>query len=554
MNKKINLSTVMSLYVMLIVVPVLILSGILAYYTIERSQDMQVEEARQNLNTLITTAETNMNSVESLFNTVCFDTKIANFLASEYKADSYFVYKDEIFPRVEIIKNVAASGIVNLSVYMKNETIPEGYEYFRYFSENEWVQKLANGLSGTNGKWVIDEEENGKKLLFLQGIYAPYRDELLAVAVGEVSVEWLLLQNNSAIGDVWVSCDGFLYSTSAEKMPDIVGGYARNDKYVTIQKQLSRLNTDIILRVPNKTPSRVVTSYVVLCVCVLVVSLMIYFFILNRIVKDANHMIKQIQKSVENDFQDYVVSDSKFELSIIADKFNEIVEQIHFLIDDGVEKKLAQREAQIAAMQCQINPHMLCNSLQIIQYQLEMAGQYEISDTVATFGKIMRYGIDDKTIITNVGQEVEHLYSYVEFQKLRYAPGEIDFHIEVEEELKIVSMIKLTLQPLVENALTHGKVKAVPIKIRVRIYRKGDSIHFEVMNTGKKLSESEIQKMNNLLQEKKEDKTRKSIGLQNINRRNILFYSERSMLQVRADVEGNTCIAFEIPYQNKEGC
>ena len=135
----------------------------------------------------------------------------------------------------------------------------------------------------------------------------------------------------------------------------------------------------------------------------------------------------------------------------------------------------------------------------------------------------------------------------------KYHKGE-DFHIEVEEELKKVSMIKLTLQPLVENALTHGKVKAVPIKIRVRIYRKGDSIHFEVMNTGKKLSESEIQKMNNLLQEKKEDKTRKSIGLQNINRRNILFYSERSMLQVRADVEGNTCIAFEIPYQNKEGC
>ncbi len=550
MRKKarLNLNVIMRWYTILVVLPVLILAVAVSWNVWNSSRGKQAELAREQMNSVIVTAEMSMSNVANLFNLVCFDMEVINFFSQPYEADSYYIYNDKILPRIKLIQTASNSGVSDLTVYMKNETIPEGYGMFEHFSRDTTAEELETLLENTGGRWLTDRADDNRKLCYIQGIYAAYSDELLAIVEAEISPEWLLFSNQNFQDEIWVSDEELLYTNSVEEMPASLGEFRRTKQHIIMSRDFSSLGLKLVLRTKEDSPYQYMAVYILLFLGFLAASMLVYLFLLRGVVRDANNMICQIRRSVDHDFNEYVVTESRFELAVIAEKFNEIVEQIHLLIDDSVEKKLAQREAQITAMQCQINPHMLCNSLQIIQYQLEMNQQYDISRSVAILGKIMRYGIDNKSIMTSVELEVEHLNLYMEFQKLRFDPGEVEFEVDADENLNKCSMIKLTLQPIVENALIHGKRKGQPIRVTVRVYKKENRIRFEIINTGKKQSKEELDNMRRQLHEPESSAGRSSIGLTNINRRNTLFYSEKSELQIGTDEEGNTKIAFEIPY------
>ena len=550
--KKMNLNTVMPLYTFLIVVPVLITSIVFAGYAARQTAEAELEKAQELADAVVITTETAVNRTVDLFNSVCYDTTLINFLSLPYRDDSYFTYTNRILPLMEMLQTAGGSSINELSLYMKNETIPEGYGIFKRFSSRPKDGELDKAVSPLRGSWRLTEVEGGHRLYYTQGIYSYYGDELLAILEAQISFEAFLPQNISSTAGIWFLRGEEIYASSGGEVPQFSGESHRDGEWVAVRQELDPLDLQVIIQLPNSASRQWIVFYIVLFAGVLVVSLLVYYIILRRVVQDTNQMIAQIRQTVDNDFQGHVSTESCFELSVVAEMFNDIVKQIHVLIEDGVEKKLAQRDAQITAMQCQINPHMLCNSLQVIQYQLELAKQYEISDMVACLGRIMRYSIDDKSILTTVELEVEHLCLYVEFQKLRMKPGELTFDVAVEESVKKAPMLKLLLQPLVENAISHGKPKGQPITIFVRIFGVGERIRFEVGNTGVRLDEAKVSQMREIIQAPAERSSGKSIGLQNINRRLNLFYSQESSLQVEINDEGDTVIAFEIPYNSNQ--
>ncbi len=551
--KKINLNVIVRFYALLIIVPMLLMTVLLTYYAVNRSQRDEIENAEELLDSVAITAQTNIDSIVNLSAMLCYDTEIMGFLSQPYSTSDYYTYNEKILPRVQTIQVAAGSSVSRLSVYMKNKTIPEGYGIFRHFDTSEKFRYFESSISTLKGNWVLYGEGDEKRIYYVQGIYNFYGDELLALLTMEMSADMLIPQNMYGMAEVWISDGDVIYTSTSETLPDFTGDVRRYGKHITVKEGIPELGVTAVLRVERNASLGYITAFIVLFVCFMAVAIIMYFILLYRVIRDANRMIAQIQSTVDNDFKGYVSTESRFELSVIAEKFNDIVEQIHLLINDGVEKNLAQRDAQITAMQCQINPHMLCNSLQIVQYHLERNGQYEISDMVAVLGKIMRYGIDDKSIHTSLKMEIEHLQSYIEFQRYRMNPSELAFEVSVDKRLKDVKMLKLVLQPIVENAIRHGKPKGSPIKITVKVERLDDNIRFLISNTGVKLSDEDIEKMQKLINTPQSESGGSSIGLQNINHRLILFYSQSSRLNVGRTEEGNTLISFQIPCNFPEG-
>lgn len=531
------------LYTVLIVVPVLVLSVVLSYFVQQSAEIKELEEANEMINLVTASAQTRMDNLETLTSVVCGNVDVINFLSAPYEDNSsFYEYNDRIAPQFQLLQAASDISISDLTVYMCNDTIPEGYDIFRRIDTLEDPARLMENADPVLGKWFVTAEPS-PAIHYIRGIYSYYGDELLAVMVANVSFEIFLPGSLSADTDVWLYRDeAVLYTSGYEKEPD---SFALQQKYLTVSRGVDSLQIEAVLRSPKPQDSVYVLWYLVLFFVFMLLSVGVYFVLLRRVVRDSEQMVRQVKRIVNDGFKGYDTAKNPFEISIFNEEYNSIVQQVQALVHSGVEKNLLQRDAQIQAMQYQINPHMLCNSLNIIQYKCEAQEQYEISDMVAILGKIMRYSIDDVSVVTDIRSEMAHLQSYIQFQRMRLGEDQLQFHIQVEESLMDTGIIRLLLQPLVENALIHGKIKDQPISVTVCIERVGKYIRFQVINTGKRLTPENVREMEALLT-KKNEKARESIGLQNIHRRLTLFYGADSGLKISVTDHGDTCVWFEV--------
>lgn len=534
------------LYTVLIVVPVLVLSAVLSYLVQQNAENKQLEEAHEMINLVTASAGTRMDNLENLTSVVCNSVDVINFLSAPYSDSvNFYEYNDRIAPQFKLLQAASDVSINDLTVYMCNDTIPEGYDIFCKLSPLEEAEQLQAQLHSDWGQWYLVEEPT-PAIYYIRGIYSYYGEELLAVLVVNVSFEIFLSGSLSSNTDVIISQEETVLFTSAyETEKNLLSNALAEQKYLTVTRVFEPLQVEAALRLPRPQGSIYVLWYILLFFVFMLLSVGVYFLLLRRVVRDSEQMVRQVKQIVNDGFQDYDAEENQFKISIFNEEYNSIVSQVKELVHSGIEKNLLQRDAQIQAMQYQINPHMLCNSLNIIQYQCEAQGQYEISDMVAILGKIMRYSIDDAAVVTDIRSEMNHLQSYIQFQKMRLGEDQLQFDFQVAQELLDKKIVKLLLQPLVENALIHGKIKGQPISVTVSIQPEEDRIRFQVINTGKKLSTEEICTMENLLTQES-PKARESIGLQNIHQRLTLFYGDDSGLKISSTAQGDTCIWFEV--------
>lgn len=541
------------LYTVLIVVPVFVLSIILSYFVQRNAENKEWEEAYEKINLVTASAQTRMDNLEALSTVVCDSVNVINFLSAPYEdSSSFFEYNDRIAPQFQLLEAASDISIHDLTVYMCNDTIPEGYDIFRRMSTLEQSAMLMENANHTLGKWYVTAEP-APAVYYIRGIYSYYGETLLAVMVANVSFEIFLPGSLSSDTDVLLYQDDMvLFSSSYETEESFFSELAQQQRYLTVSREFKPLQIQTVLRCPKPQGGMYFLWYIALFFSFMLLSVGVYFVLLRRVVRDSEQMVRQVKRIVNDGFKGYNAEENRFEISIFNEEYNSIVSQVRSLVQSGVEKNLLQRDAQIQAMQYQINPHMLCNSLNIIQYKCEAQEQYEISDMVAILGKIMRYSIDDASVVTDIRSEMSHLQSYIQFQRMRLGEDQLHFAVEVEERLMDTKIIRLLLQPLVENALIHGKLRAQPISVTVRIGQVGDRIRFQVINTGKQLTPEDIRVMESLLTQKKEQ-AKESIGLQNIHRRLTLFYGEDSGLKISVTDRGDTCIWFEVAAEGVGG-
>lgn len=212
------------------------------------------------------------------------------------------------------------------------------------------------------------------------------------------------------------------------------------------------------------------------------------------------------------------------ELDVIAGHFNEMCVRLDRYIKKSYLAEIEQKNAELSALQSQINPHFLYNTLEAIRMKALMNGDREVGKMLYSMAVIFRSQIKEADVITVV-QEIHYCKKYLELFEYRYA-GKFTSEVECPEELMNYPIIKFVLQPLIENYFVHGiRTEEDGNIIRIWVEKAEDDLLIHLEDNGRGMTEEELDETNRKLRENPED-SRKSIGLQNVNRRIKAVYGE----------------------------
>lgn len=220
------------------------------------------------------------------------------------------------------------------------------------------------------------------------------------------------------------------------------------------------------------------------------------------------------------------VNNSKDELDMIACNFNDMCEKLELYIQKSYLAEIEQKNAQMQALQSQINPHFLYNTLEAIRMKAICNGDREVGKMLYSMVGLFRSQLKEADVIT-LGQELDYCKQYLELFMYRY-PGIFQYHVECCPELLSLPIIKFVLQPIVENYFIHGiDRERQDNEVWVRAEKQGENLFLYVEDNGYGMEEQEIEKKNRELRENLPDRgEKKSIGITNVNRRIKAVYGD----------------------------
>lgn len=252
----------------------------------------------------------------------------------------------------------------------------------------------------------------------------------------------------------------------------------------------------------------------------------------------------------KDDLQALVSRSNVDEITELGLSFNIMTSKVRDLLDAKVREQENLKKAELKALQAQINPHFLYNTLDTIVWMAEANKTDQVIKLVRALSSFFRIALSRGKDWISIRQEIEHVRSYLYIQKIRYRDI-LDYEIDIDESILDGTILKLTLQPLVENALYHGiKHKRNGGIITVRARRGGsDLVLLEVQDDGVGCTPYKLGKIHEQLDEESDvvSRTEEGFGLTNVNKRIKLYYGKQYGLSVESRYQEGTKITVAIP-------
>lgn len=233
----------------------------------------------------------------------------------------------------------------------------------------------------------------------------------------------------------------------------------------------------------------------------------------------------------------------EYEIQTLSDGFEQMVERLNQLIEQNRQEQIRLRSAELALLQAQINPHFLYNTLDTIVWLTEMEKNEQAVEMVTSLSSFFRSSLSNGRDIITLREEEQHVRSYLEIQQVRYKDI-LDYRIEIDASLAEYEIPKLTLQPLVENALYHGiKLKRGQGFIRVSGTSCGGDISLIVEDDGAGMDEECLRKVRGALLREQEI----GFGLSTVHERLQLLFGPSYGLQIDSEAGKGTRVSVKIP-------
>ena len=301
------------------------------------------------------------------------------------------------------------------------------------------------------------------------------------------------------------------------------------------------------------TPYDVYVEYIIrqeraffIFMCLVLAGLAVCFSsIVNSIRNPLRHLEAACKEVEKGNFSITLDDEGKDELTHFSKSFETMTSEIQLLIQEKYEQKLQYNHLEIQMLRAQINPHFLYNTLESISAGAYLKGEKELAYMAVLLGRSLRYSISQPDDTVTVRQELDELHDYMELQKIRYKE-QLNFCVSIEEELYDHRILKLLLQPLIENAVYHGiSMQTQNGSIELLGYVKNEKIIFKVIDNGPGIEEPYLTDLNDYIQGKNEKF--KTIGLRNVNRRIQLFYGSQYDVHIESSPPFGTSVIVVIP-------
>ncbi|MBS4206580.1 sensor histidine kinase [Bacillus sp. FJAT-50079] len=327
---------------------------------------------------------------------------------------------------------------------------------------------------------------------------------------------------------------------------------------ITIYETVKHGNQSWMLakRMPNQVLYKNANQLVLINALVISVSLIIVIiatiFISLRLTSPIKELIKSIKEIKQKDMKLDINTNSTDEVGILAQTIKNMVGTIDTLFMKEYRLEIANKDNQLKALQAQINPHFIYNTLQSIGTIALQNDVPRIYDLTTSFGKMMRYNMNTSEPIVPLAKEIDHIKDYLELQKQRFKQNLI-YHINLENELKDLLIPKMILQPLVENYFKHGfKQDVYPGEIWINIENQNAKLLIiTVEDNGIGMDSRKLQSVQQMLKDPQTIGKSESIGLHNVLSRIQLYFHEQAQIEISNRNPNGFKIVLSVPLRKE---
>ena len=326
-----------------------------------------------------------------------------------------------------------------------------------------------------------------------------------------------------------------------------------NEKYMLGAHKINFSDWKLVLVVPYRdilafninTRNQMILIFLIVAPLTLPFSLLVS----NSATKRIRKLIYNMRKAEHGNFDVSVRPGNNDEIGQLTQSFNYMLARMEGLMDDKFKLGREMKNLEIKALQAQINPHFLYNTLDLINWMSVRNNAPEIGRLVEALGKFYKLSLSRGEDIVSIGNELEHVKTYVQIQNMRF-DNNIRLETDIPGELLGYSIVKLVLQPIVENAILHGILEKDEEKGAIRISGRldGDAVQIDVQDDGIGMSDDRIQEI--LSGESTLEPH--GYGVHNINERLRLNYGNGFGLSFESEVGKFTVATIRIPAVRKE--
>lgn len=548
-------------YFLVSIIPITIL-GLFCY---EQTRYLLLNQEKENLkksfSESVAEIENSANVYNNLANYTTFNPMVLEVVNYDYKSyyEMYYRFHNMLDPYIDMLKALH-NEVQQLTIYTTNNIVKHS-DYIipmDNIKDTDWYQEVSGKYQP---HWFVSD----KKDIFLavQFINKNYNNiqNILYVKINSESFFKSLYNISSSNCGVYVldkngevifenrnyegENDYFLPSNELNKGKEDSVTY-NNINYVLIKSDINDLGWTVYLYKPinlivESSKNIIYTVYLIVGICfliILVVGYWLSYIIVNRIEKLTKNMKEMDMEHLEVT----VKSDSEDEIGILINSFHSLIVKIKTLIQEVYKSEIARRKYEMKALQAQINPHFLYNSLSLINWKAIRSGEDEISEMAQLLSTFYRTSLNKGSSVISVENELNNTEAYIKIQAMMH---NYNFYVnfDIDDKVKEYYMINLLLQPLVENAILHGIDEKRNNRGMLRISAKQieKDIIFEVEDNGVGMEPEICEKILTT-------KT-KGYGVKNVYDRIKLTYGENCDLKFISILNEKTVAIMRIPLE-----
>lgn len=288
----------------------------------------------------------------------------------------------------------------------------------------------------------------------------------------------------------------------------------------------------------KKDAIQLTNSSLIISVISLFFAILMAIFFSDRIVNPVRHLQKMMRKVQGGDFEVRATVFSRDEIGTLSQGFNVMVSEIDNLMKEVYETKLRQRDAELSALQSQINPHFLYNTLELVNMIALENNQFEISDIVSSLGRLFRYTVDKKEKPVLLKEEIRFIKAYLKIISSRCG-SKLKTELSIDPYLEYCLVPKLIIQPLVENAFQHG-INEGEGKITIRAEKDDEYLILSVEDNGVGINNKLLMELEEKIYGEEShseyldtlDNVKKGYALRNVHQRIRIIYGDNYGLSI----------------------
>ena len=279
--------------------------------------------------------------------------------------------------------------------------------------------------------------------------------------------------------------------------------------------------------------------------------LLVIYILVRRTMSPLRQLGRKMSYVAKGDFNQYAEVTGDGEIQELAKSYNRMLHDINHYVDSIIEIQKQKRQAEIHALQMQINPHYIYNTLTSIKWLIMQGDTVKSTKAIDAFIKLLRSTISKSDEYISVEEEIENLKNYMYINEIRYGEKiKTEFFISINEPDQLM-IPKMILQPFIENAFFHGFPEGQNGEIFVCVREKAEKLIVEIIDNGVGMDERQVNELENGTSRRKSEHFT-GIGINNIRDRLKLIYENQYELKIKSSLGEGTTVTVVLPIQHKE--